>query len=265
LAIWLAVLAGAVAAALVAALVAYPFLRVAGVYFAILTLLAAETLRLVAYNWKSVTGGQTGLIGIPAPGRASLPGVGAVEFGRVNIYYYLTLAVVTVSLLALYAVERSDLGLKWRSIRDAEPLAQSVGVQVTAYKIVNFTIACFFAGLAGGLYAFAQRGLDAEATSRFGALMSLYLLVYLVIGGESPFLGPVVGATLLTIVAQVAGFAQEYQPILVGVVAIAVTLFMPAGIAGVALRLWRRWRARVTGGAGDMRPKEADHARAGNL
>jgi branched-chain amino acid transport system permease protein len=255
--LWLTIPGAALVSALVGLLVAYPFLRVAGVYFAILTLLAAETLRLVAYNWKDVTGGQLGLTGIPAPAPVTLPAIGTLELGRVNGYYYLTLAVVVAGLLALYALERSDLGLKWRAIKDAEPLAQSVGIPVMYYKIVNFTISCFFAGLAGALYAHAQRGLDAEATSRFGALMSMYLLVYLVIGGEGPFLGPAVGATLLTLVAQVAGFAQEYQPILVGAVAIGVTLFMPAGIAGVATKHLRRLRP-APGTA--VRPKETEHA-----
>jgi branched-chain amino acid transport system permease protein len=256
--LWLTIPAGALMSAAVALLVSYPFLRVAGVYFAILTLLAAETLRLVAYNWKGVTGGQLGLTGIPGPAPLSLPLLGTVELGRITGYYYLSLAVVVLSLLVLYALERTDLGLKWRAIRDAEPLAQSVGIPVMSYKIANFVIACFFAGLAGALYAHAQRGLDAEATSRFGALMSMYLLVYLVVGGQRPFLGPAVGATLLTIVGQVAGFAQEYQPMLVGVLAIAVTVFMPAGIAGVATDQWRRlWPS-----GGSVRSKGAEHAGA---
>jgi branched-chain amino acid transport system permease protein len=256
--LWASIPAAALASAFVGLIVAYPFLRVAGIYFAILTLLAAETLRLVAYNWTSVTGGSTGLTGIPGVGAVRLPLFGLVEFGRVDRFYYLALGVVVVALIVLWLLERSDLGLKWRSIKDAEPLAQSVGVPVMAYKIANFVIACFFAGLAGGLYAHAQRGLDAEATSRFGALMSMYLVVYLVVGGEGPFLGPAVGATLLTVLAQVAGFAQEYQPIIVGVVAILVTVFMPSGIAGVIQTQWRRRRP-------SKRPdgrKEAPHAGA---
>jgi branched-chain amino acid transport system permease protein len=256
--LWATIPAAALASALVALIVSFPFLRVAGIYFAILTLLAAETVRLVAYNWKGVTGGSTGLTGIPGPGPVRLPIIGSVELGRVDSYYYLALAVVVVSLVVLWLLERSDLGLKWRSIKDAEPLAQSVGVPVMAYKIANFVIACFFAGLAGGLYAHAQRGLDAEATSRFGALMSMYLVVYLVVGGEGPFLGPAVGATLLTVLAQVAGFAQEYQPIIVGVVAILVTVFMPDGIAGVVQAQWRRFRPV----RGPARPGEATHAGA---
>jgi branched-chain amino acid transport system permease protein len=241
--LWITMPLGGVFAAVLAAIVAYPFLRVSGVYFAVLTLLAAETLRLIAYNWKSVTGGSTGLIGVPGPGvKLDLPLIGKLALGRVNGYYYLTLVVVAVCLLVLYLLERSDLGLKWRSIRDAESLSQSVGVPVITYKMVNFIIACFFAGIAGALYAHFQRGLDAEATSRFGALMSMYLVVYMVIGGEGPFLGPAIGAALLTILAQEANVADQYQPIIVGVLAIAATIFMPAGVLGLALNRWRRWR-----------------------
>lgn len=258
--LWLTIPAAALMAALVALIVAYPFLRVTGVYFAMLTLLAAETLRLVAYNWKGMTGASFGLSGIPGPAPFTLPLVGTVEFGRVDRYYYLALAVVVPSLLALYLLERSDLGLKWRAIRDGEPLAQSVGVPVMTYKMVNFVIACFFAGLAGALYAHGQRGLDAEATSRFGGLMSMYLVVFMVVGGEGPFLGPAVGATLLTVIGQLASSAAEYQPIVVGVIAILVTIAMPDGIAGLVGRLWRRWRP----GKPRSRPREVEHAGAGS-
>lgn len=257
--LWISVPLAGVMAALVALVVAYPFLRVAGIYFAMLTLLAAETLRLVAFNWRGLTGGSLGLTGIPGPGPLQLPGAGAIELAAINRYYYLALLVVALSLLALYLLERSDLGLKWRAIRDAEMLAQSVGVPVMAYKVANFVIACFFAGLAGGLYAHFQRGLDAEATSRFGALMSMYLVVYLVVGGQGRFLGPAVGATLLTIVSQLAGVAKEYQPIVVGLIAILVTVFMPGGIAGVIPRLWQRLPRvfTATRPAGEVRHADA--------
>ncbi len=258
--LWVTIPVAALMAGLVALLVAYPFLRVTGVYFAMLTLLAAETLRLVAYNWKGMTGASFGLSGIPGPAPITLPVLGVIEFGRVDRYYYLALAVVVPSMLVLYLLERSDLGLKWRAIRDGEPLARSVGVPVMTYKIANFVIACFFAGLAGALYAHGQRGLDAEATSRFGGLMSMYLVVFMVVGGEGPFLGPAVGAALLTIVGQVASAVDEYQPMVVGVIAILVTLAMPDGIAGLVGRIWRRWRP----GNSRSRPREVDSAGAGN-
>ena len=78
-----AIPAAALASALVALIVSFPFLRVAGIYFAILTLLAAETLRLVAYNWKGVTGGSTGLDRHPRPRAGAAADLGSVEFGRV--------------------------------------------------------------------------------------------------------------------------------------------------------------------------------------
>jgi branched-chain amino acid transport system permease protein len=258
--LWATIPVASLMAAAVALIVAYPFLRVAGVYFAMLTLLAAETLRLVAFNWKSMTGASFGLSGIPGPGPLHIPLLGTIEFGRVDRYYYLALLVVVPSLVVLYLLERSDLGLKWRAIRDGEPLAQSVGIPVMTYKMANFVIACFFAGLAGALYAHGQRGLDAEATSRFGGLMSMYLVVYMVVGGEGPFLGPAVGATLLTLISQLANSAKEYQPIVVGVIAILATIAMPDGIAGGAGRAWRRWGPA----AARAKPREVEHAGAGD-
>ena len=233
---WIGLVLGGLAAAAVALLLSYPFLRAKGVYFAMLTLLTAESLRLVVfYAPRSLTGASGGLPNIPGPGHLL-----GINLGTLKNSYYLAVAIVTLSLLVLYALERSDVGLKWRAIRDAENLAESVGVKVLWYKTAGFVVACFFAGVAGALFAHIQGGLSVEATSRFGVVTSLYLLVYMAVGGAQYFSGPVVGALLLTVVTQLAGSLKEYQPIFVGVVAILFALLLPTGLAAVPGRLFRR-------------------------
>ncbi len=91
---WLAVILSGLMSALVALVLGYPFMKVKGIYFAILTLLTAETLRLIAYYWASLTGGTYGLLGIPSPGSLTLPVIGAIDFTDPGNYFRMTVLVL---------------------------------------------------------------------------------------------------------------------------------------------------------------------------
>ncbi len=239
-----AMLGGGALSGAVALVLGYPFLRVRGIYFAILTLLTSESFRLLAFNWPSLTGGAIGLFDIPSPGRLAIPGLGVLDFEQPRVYYYLTVAVVALCLAVLHRLERSRLGFKWRAIREAEKLSEAVGVNVLWFKIVCFVVACFFAGVAGALFAHFQRGLSADASSIFSVLTSIYLLVYIIVGGESRFAGPLVGTVVLLIVAEFARPLEEYQPMMIGGLAIVVVMLLPGGILGLPAQI-RSWRERA--------------------
>ncbi|WP_300459554.1 branched-chain amino acid ABC transporter permease [Desulfobacula sp.] len=236
---WLALPLSGSICALTALLLGYPFLRLKGIYFAILTFMLAESLRLIAYNWRSLTGGQFGLTDIPGPGTIGLPFLGTIDFDTMENYYYLTLMVVILSILVLFFIEKSHLNVKWRAIKDAESLAQSVGMNAILHRIMNFVIASFFAGIGGALFAHYQKGLSVEVTSRFGIMASIYLLVYVVIGGKEKFSGPIVGTIVLMMISEFARSFEEYRPIIIGFIAIIVVLFLPEGVTGIPERLTR--------------------------
>jgi branched-chain amino acid transport system permease protein len=233
LSFWPSLILGALLAAFIALLLGYPFLKVKGIYFSILTLLTAETFRLVAYYWTDLTGGTMGIQGIPSPEPWVIGGRTILFDSTTHNYYYLALGVVVVCLLALYHFERAYVSFQWRAIRDDNALAGAVGINVIGYKIVNFVIAAFVAGLAGGLFASYQHVLSATSTSRFAVTMSIYLLVYMVVGGKNSFIGPIIGTTLLTLIAESSRAMKEYQPMLTGAIAILVMLFLPMGVAGI--------------------------------
>jgi len=237
LSFWITLFLGGFMAAIVALALAYPFLKVKGMYFALLTLLTAETFRIVTWNWRSFTGGFWGLLKIPSPNPITIPGIGTITFDSVNSYYYLTVVIVALSLFVLYRLEHSHLGFKWRVIQDTEVLAQSVGINVTWHKILNFAIASFFAGIAGALFAHFQHGLSPDFSARFGVLMSIYLVVYMVVGGEAKFAGPIIGTVVLTIVAELGRGIGEFQPMLIGAIAIFAVLLMPEGLIGLPNRV----------------------------
>jgi branched-chain amino acid transport system permease protein len=240
LSFWIALFLSGLMSAGIALALAYPFLRVKGAYFALLTLLTAETFRLTAWYWPSLTGGFWGLLKIPSPNPITIPLIGTITFDNVNSYYYLTVVIVALSLFVLCLLERSRLGFKWRAIQDTEALAQSVGMNVMWYKALNFAIASFFAGIAGALFAHYQHALSPDFTARFGVLMSIYLLVYMVVGGDAKFAGPIVGTVVLTILSELSRELKEYQPILIGAIAILFVLLMPEGLIGLPnrVKLW---------------------------
>jgi branched-chain amino acid transport system permease protein len=231
--------------AMVALALGYPFLKLKGIYFSILTFMTAEIFRLVTFNWRSLTGGMFGLPDVPVPGPLNLPGLGVVVFDDMQNYYFLTLSVVVASLLILYGLERSHLSMKWKAIRDADNLAASVGVNVIGYRVVNFAIASFFAGIAGALFAHYQRGLSVDVTSRFGVLMSLFLVLYMVVGGKNHFWGPVIGTVILELFAEIVRPLSEYRYMLTGALAIITILSLPEGLVGFR-RFWTCKKA-VTG------------------
>lgn len=242
---WPALILSGLLAAFIALLLGYPFLKVRGIYFSILTLLTAETFRLVAYYWKGLTGGTLGLIGIPSPEPMNFFGH-VVEFKTINNYYYIVIGVVLIALLILYHFERAYMSFQWKMIRDDNMLSGAVGVNVIGTKIVNFTIAGFMAGISGALFAAYQHNLSPDAGSRFGTTMSIYLLVYMVVGGQGRFIGPLIGTAVLTLVAESTRSMAQYQPMLTGAIAILVMLFMPMGLVGLPAQI-RDWVRRRRG------------------
>jgi branched-chain amino acid transport system permease protein len=239
---WLSLIISGFISGGVALILGYPFLKVKGIYFAILTLLTAETFRLIAYYWRSLTGGTFGLVQIPSPEPLTLPIIGTIKFDTINNYYYLAVIIVILCLVILYLIEHSHVSFKWRAIRDDDELSQSVGINVIWYKMINFAIACFFAGISGSLFAHYQHNLSADYTSRFGTLMSIYLLVYMIVGGQKSFAGPIVGTIVLTLISELARPMKEYQPMIIGGIAILVMLFMPGALASLPdqIRIWFR-------------------------
>jgi branched-chain amino acid transport system permease protein len=238
---WVTLPVAGLISGLVAFALGYPFMRVKGIYFAILTLVTSESIRLLAFNWRSLTGGIDGLIGFPGAGVLSIPGLGQLDFNNFTEYYYLTLAVICVSLFILYRLEKSKLGFTWLAIRDADKMAGAVGVNVLRYKVIAFSIASLFAGISGGLFAHFERALGPHPTASFGVMTTIYLLIYMVVGGKAKFVGPILGAVVLSLVYEFARPVEEYQPMIIGVIAIVVVMIIPEGLIGIPekIKIWR--------------------------
>lgn len=235
--------AGGFMACLTASLLGYPFMRVKGIYFVILTVVTSESIRLLAFNWRNLTGGTNGLIGFPGAGVLAIPGIGQVDFNGFTEYYYLTLSIVGASLFILNRLEKSNLGLTWIAIRESDKMAGSVGINVLWYKIINFCTACFFAGVGGALLAHSEQTLSSQASSIFGVMTTIYFLVYLVVGGKSSFMGPIVGTVVLSLVMEFTRPMQQYQSMIIGAIAVTVVMLLPEGLVSIPEKVGR-WRSK---------------------
>src|SRR5947209_561010 len=186
-------LCGALLAAVVGLAIGYPSLRLRGVYFAMVTVAFVEVIRLIAQLWVSLTRGMSGLSGIPKP---HLLGV---TLATKASQYYLALFLMLLTLLILWKLESSRLGLIWKSIGMADNLAQSLGVNIANHKLLAFMLGCFFAGVAGAFYAHFIRFLFPP---EFGFLMATNILVYNYVGGRGHFAGAIVGAIFLSLLSE---------------------------------------------------------------
>ena len=231
----LTLLAGALLATVVGVIVGYPALRLRGVYFAMVTVAFVEVIRLIAAIWVPLTRGNSGLSGIPKP---NLLGITLVSKSS---QYYLAVALTAIALFVLWRLERSRLGLTWRSIGLADNLAQSLGVNIAAHKLLAFAVGCFFAGVAGAFYAHFIRFLFPP---EFGFLVATNILVYNFVGGRGHFIGPIVGATFLSLLSEPFR-GSAYETIFFSIAMLLTILFLPGGLITLPGKLaeLRSWRA----------------------
>lgn len=220
--LWPALVAGATLATIVAVLIGIPCLRLRGIHLAIATLAFGEVARVAALNMP-ITGGALGLVGI-AP---------LVSFRHV----YGTLAVAAVF---FYRLERSRTGRALAAIREDEAAAQAMGIRVTAYKVLAFSIAGFLAGLAGGLSVHFTYLIN-PAQASFSEAVTI--LTYAVFGGTATFAGPILGGMTLTVLPEALRFLKEYRLLLNGAILVLVTTYLPNGVLDPVL--WGRLGSTV--------------------
>jgi branched-chain amino acid transport system permease protein len=229
--LWLALLYGLVAAAVVAAFVAYFSTRLRDIYFAITTLVFSQIFYVIIFTWTEVTGGENGLtFRQPALG---VPGLFAVPFTPVTLHWFV-LAIVALSYLLLRRITQSPFGKVLQSIRENEPRTRAIGYAVERYKMVAVMLSGLFAGLAGVLYA-VQNKFAAPDFVFF--LISGEVVIFNVLGGMGTLVGPVAGAAFFLLLREgFSRFFTEYYLIPVGIIFMLMVIFMPQGLLG----FWRR-------------------------
>lgn len=238
----LSMLVGAGAAGFIAFLLSFPLLRMKGFYFLIGSFAAGEIIRLI-WKWSELTwlfGGPKGIKLIPP-----FPDIEvfSIDFYDPANYYYLCLIVVTISLVILYRIEHSRIGLTFHAIHWQDKLAQSVGVNTFRYRMLAFVVSAFFAGLAGALYAHYVGTVN---PNRFGVEEMVYILIWAIVGGTATFYGPILGVVVLTVLNEVVLRAlniDQMRPMLYGAILIVSILFLPQGLESVVPKI-KGWLAQ---------------------
>ncbi len=237
-----AILAGTVAALVLALPTGYLSIRSAGIYFSMITLAFAQMVDFIARQADHYTGGDNGLPGIPRPA------LGPIHFDNPLHLYYFTLTLAALGYLVAARAIESPFGQALRAIRDNRIRAQSVGYDPRVQMLVAFLLSAGLSGLAGGLHTVGHGvvSLDAVNWSTSGIVVMMTLL-----GGTGTLLGPLVGATLVLLLQDALAFSTSASGVVTGAVFALTVLFFRRGVVGtlLALDLRRRAGERLIGSA----------------
>lgn len=249
--IWITIPAGAVMAAVLGLLTGWPFARLKSIYFCMGTMFMGQAIVLLISAWD-LAGGALGLNRIPSLTK-TLGDLGdALGLKSYQTAYFFILIIAIVSLLIMYRFEHCRIGTTLRALSQSEDVAASIGVNPTFYRLLAVGTACFFAGLMGGCQA---HYLTAISYNSYGMNLTLWIIMYMMIGGTGTFIGPMIGAIVISIVQGIAnlltslsgssgsegfiafsrwlGANSAYTPFLTAAVLLLVAYLLPGGLAGL--------------------------------
>jgi branched-chain amino acid transport system permease protein len=215
---WATIPLGAVAATIVGSVLAYPFARLRTIYYAMGTLF----LGYVVINLITAGGRLTGMS----------TGLGGVQplFSNRTHYYYLVLGLMIVSLACLYRFEFSRIGVRMKAVAQSHQVAASVGIGERRSRILAVAFGCFFTGLMGAVYCHYQR---VASPNSFGLAATLWIIMYVLVGGLNSFWGPAIGVLILRILPEYVRDLKGYLPYVTAGILLIIAFTMPEGIAGL--------------------------------
>ncbi|HKU00283.1 MAG TPA: branched-chain amino acid ABC transporter permease [Paraburkholderia sp.] len=220
--------AGACCAAVVAAVIGY-FLLFAGVrlhFFAIISLAVLIVAQQLAVSWQSVTGGDTGILGIP--GLSLRMGTHVLDLSDPAASWYAVAAVLLVTLALLWLVCRSRYGKVLDAIATNEWRAKACGYHTSFHLLLAFVFSAVLAAIAGALMAACS---GVVAPDVFSPLLATEVILWVAIGGRGRLGGPVIAAVVLTLLKQgVSSYSTDGWPLVLGSLFLACVLFMPNGL-----------------------------------
>ena len=203
-------------------------LRLRGLYLALATLAFGLLINSCAVGFLDITGGPSGLVGIPSFS------VAGFEFGTPRAMYYVVFALDAIIFVALTGAMRSGFGRALKAIRSDQMAAAALGINTVRYKLAAFMISVTLASLSGSMYAFFFNFLSPEMV---GTGRSLELVAMLIVGGESTLLGGLFGALLLTLLPTMFQPLAIYKTFASGALLVASFLYLPQGLYGAIVQL----------------------------
>ncbi|MDD3828937.1 MAG: branched-chain amino acid ABC transporter ATP-binding protein/permease [Anaerolineae bacterium] len=224
---------GGLMAAVFALVVGYPCLRLRGPYFTLVTLVLNMSVLIVVLNlgW---TGAATGLW-LP-----TLPYKPAMSR---SVFYEVMLLLMLIVIFIAYRVENSRLGKGLVAVREDEDMAVTLGINATKVKLQAFILSAFLTGVVGGIYAYYRTYVHPDIM--FDVDISIVIVLMALFGGTQSWVGPVLGAVVLTGVSELLtlNVGSELARLIYGLLFVIVILFLPAGLLGLFKRRRKKRKA----------------------
>ena len=230
---WLGLFIGGAVAAVMGFLTGIITLRLRGLYLGLTTWFVAEALRFTISNTPEYTRGVLGLAVEP------FPDLFGISFARGNLltYYYLLLVLGAVIMIVMQLLVSSRIGLAFKAIREDELAAQSLALDTTRYKLLNFTVASFLTGVVGAYYAH-YLGILSPTPEEFGVPRTVEILTIAYVGGRGSLWGALFAGFLLIGFQEYFRELEAWRLVMFGALLIVIMLFAPKGLAGLRRHLW---------------------------
>jgi len=226
--------------ALFAAVIGFLSIQQVGIYFVMLTLAFNQLAFFLAYQWKSVTGGDDGLMNVPRVDFSLLPGL-KISLQSNLAFFLFVWAIFLVSFIVIRRIIYSPFGRILLAIRDNPNRARAVGYNITLYKLAAFMISGFFTGVAGGLFALFMKMVPITAIE---LLTSTDFIIMTLVGGTGSLYGPVIGALVTKVASEILSELWARWLFVLGAIFVAFVLFMRGGIWGLFAVSWGKFRSR---------------------
>jgi len=233
---WGAFFMGILLSSCVALIIGIPSLKLKGHYLAMATLGFGEITYIVFNELTDITGGPSGIGGIP---KISLAGY--TMNTDIKYYFFVWAFLLLILTLSLNLIH-SRIGRALRSIHDSEVAANAMGINTSKLKIQVFMISAVFGSVAGSLYT---HYVTFVSPSSFGLFFSILLVMMVVIGGMHSVWGALIGATLLTILPEFLRALKDFEIFVYGAVLLLIMIFLPRGLIGGLEYLFNRLIKKV--------------------
>ena len=249
---WMIIPLGALLAAIAGIMLGTPILKLRGDYLALVTLGFGEIIRIFMNNWGkdgfNLTNGPRGINRIDSVSVLGHPLDRAISIGNIHLtkeflYYYLFLALVTISIFVCYRLQASRLGRAWMALREDDIAAKAMGINVRNVKLLAFSLGATFGGVAGAMFAAFQGFISPES---FSFMESIVILTMVVLGGMGHIPGVILGAVLLSLLPEFLRFTVEplqqalfgtllidtaiLRQLILGLCMVLIMLFRPRGL-----------------------------------
>jgi branched-chain amino acid transport system permease protein len=239
---WLTLPIAGLFCAAASVLIGLPILRLRGVYFAMITLVLTEVVRLLALALP-ITNGAKGMVSIPLPGAVRLFGVTLIpDFATIEnvkpAFYYLSVILMILCFAGVYRLVNSRLGHLCRSLQQNEELASSIGVNIAYLRIIAYSISSFLGGIGGAIFVAITQSVY---PSSFTVVDSINFMLNCFLGGLGYVFGPMLGTLVLYFGWDLLFQTGKFQLLIFSTILIFLMVALPNGLLSLPSLVSLRW------------------------